>query len=97
MKNRLLIASALVIASFTTPAMANDRSAALNQCKSFVGENFPEADLRKVTSIKTHGKTTKIKFRIVEGEEKIKGLCKVAKGELSFAKDGVEMVAANGS
>ncbi|MBO6566745.1 MAG: hypothetical protein JJ956_18490, partial [Pseudomonadales bacterium] len=51
------------------------------------------ADLRKVNRIKARRGAVEIKYTIKQDDNRIKGVCLVDNGELTFTTDGVEVAA----
>jgi len=91
--NKLAIAAALIGASVSTQVFAITSSEAATQCKRFVKTNYPEADMRKQTRIKSSRGSVRVNYTIKEDGEKTKGICLVSKDDLSFTVDGVAIAA----
>lgn len=93
MKKLITAAVAVAVTGFAFSANADDKSEALTMCKAYVKETYADADLRKVNRIKARRGAVEIKYTIKQEDNRIKGVCLVDNGELTFTTDGVEVAA----
>ena len=91
MKKLITAAVAVAVNGFAFSANADDKSEALTMCKAHVKEAYADASLRKVDRIKTRRGAVEIKYTIKQNDDRIKGICLVGNGELTFTTEGVEV------
>lgn len=93
MKKMITAAVAVAVTGFAFSANADDKSEALTLCKAYVKEAYADADLRKVNRIKSRRSTVEIKYTIKQDDNRIKGVCLVDNGEVTFTTEDMEVAA----